>query len=152
MFNINDSQYNEICNVLFLQIAKDGTAKINLCKPEKPYENTKLGLPFHISPDMHEKFNKEYSYNAYDIYAFGSLLWVLCEGTGTNSPQSYSHCQDMVAMKFAVCDSEIIPERPDQTPDAWWDLMVVCWKVELDSKVDIKAVLEMLLNIDKPPE
>ena len=62
----------------------DGTAKINLAKPESPYNMTPLGAPFHISPEMYEYHGKGHlSYRSYDIYAFGMLLWVLCEGTGT---------------------------------------------------------------------
>jgi len=133
----------------FLQLTNDGTAKINFCKPEKPFETTKLGVPFHISPEMFQNYDKGGSAShTFDVYAFGSLLWVLCEGSGNARPKAYSHCQDIEAMKFAVCNQGLKPERPHGTPDAWWVLMSACWTSDADVKMD--ALLKNLANISTP--
>ena len=109
-------------------------------------EITQLGIPFHISPEMFQTYKKAIgTSSSFDIYAFGSLLWVLCEGSGNARPKAFSHCQDIEAMKFAVCDQEIIPERPQGTPDAWWELMNTCWKER--SSTTIEKVLTSLQDI-----
>ena len=47
----------------------DGTAKINLAKPESPYDMTPLGAPFHISPEMYQYHGRGHlSYSSYEIY------------------------------------------------------------------------------------
>ncbi|XP_031564664.1 dual serine/threonine and tyrosine protein kinase-like [Actinia tenebrosa] len=129
-----------------VMLTVDGTSKVNLCKPEKPFETTKLGIPFHISPTMFLNYQGgSHAKKMYDIYAFGSLLWVLCEGSGEARPQVYSHCYDIDAMKDAVCHQGIRPERPPKTPDAWWDLMTLCWKEDASTKM--QNVLDQLLQI-----
>jgi hypothetical protein len=46
-------------------------------------------------------------------------------------------------MKAAVCDKEIRPERPPETPDALWVLMSSCWS---DPKsLTIETVVDELL-------
>ena len=107
---------------------KDGTAKINMARPEKPFERTCQGIPFHISLEMHKNHGKgQGSDCSYDIYAFGVLLWVLCEGTGSRRPQAYDGYSTVKAMKLAV-EKEIYPERPVDATDACWELMTKCWR------------------------
>ena len=105
----------------------DGTAKINLAKPEFPYNMTPLGAPFHISPEMYRFHGRgNLSYPSYDIYAFGMLLWVLCEGSGTARPQEYQGLETNEAMQEAV-ENGILPRKPPRTTDACWELMSKCW-------------------------
>ena len=96
---------------------------------------------------MFKNYGKDASSSSFDIYAFGSLLWVLCEGSGNSRPEAYSQCQDIDAMKVAVCEEGIKPERPPNTPNAWWNLMTRCWS---DENLNIDSVLDMLLDIDTP--
>ena len=106
---------------------KDGTAKINMAKPEKPFERTRQGTPFHISLEMHKNYSKgQGSDSSYDIYAFGVLLWVLCEGSGNRRPQTYDKYSTIAAMKLAV-EKEIYPERPLKATEACWEFMTKCW-------------------------
>ena len=106
----------------------DGTAKINMAKPEKPFERTRQGTPFHISLEMHKNYGKGLGSNhSYDIYSFGMLLWVLCEGSGNRRPQAYERYSTIAAMKLAV-EKEIYPERPAGATDACWELMTKCWR------------------------
>ena len=83
--------------------------------------------------------------HSYDIYAFGSLLWVLCEGTGQARPQVYSHCHDIDTMEKAVCDDGIRPGKPPDTPEAWWNLMTLCWRE--DRSTTMQNVQEPLLQM-----
>ena len=105
----------------------DGTARINLAKPEFPYKMTPLGAPFHISPEMYRYHGKgQLSYPSYDIYAFGMLLWVLCEGSGKARPEVYEGLETIEAMKEAV-KKGILPTRLPMLKDACWELMSACW-------------------------
>ncbi|KAL9986915.1 hypothetical protein ACROYT_G001129 [Oculina patagonica] len=109
-------------------LMEDGTAKINMAKPEKPFERTRQGTPFHISLEMHKNHGKgQGSDCSYDIYAFGILLWVLCEGSGKRRPQAYDRYTTVAAMKLAV-EKEIYPERPVDATEACWELMTKCWR------------------------
>ena len=109
------------------QLMCDGTAKINLAKPESPYEMTPLGAPFHISPEMYQYHGSGHlSYVSYDIYAFGMLLWVLCEGTGTARPEVYQDLETIEAMKKVVVEG-VVPKRLPMVSDARWELMKRCW-------------------------
>ena len=113
--------------LLFQQLMKDGTAKINMAKPEKPFERTRQGTPFHISFEMHKNHSRgQGSDCSYDIYAFGVLLWVLCEGSGSRRPQAYDKYSTIAAMKLAV-EKEIYPERPLNATEACWEFMTKCW-------------------------
>ena len=105
----------------------DGTAKINLAKPESPYNMTPLGAPFHISPEMYQYHGRGHlSYISYDIYAFGMLLWVLCEGTGTARPEVYKDLETIEAMQKVVVEG-VVPKRLPVVSDACWELMSRCW-------------------------
>jgi len=109
------------------QLMKDSTAKINMAKPKKPFERTRQGTPFHISLEMHKNHSKGRASDfSYDIYAFGVLLWVLCEGSGNRRPQAYDKYCTRAAMKLAV-EKEIYPERPLNATEACWELMTKCW-------------------------
>ena len=105
----------------------NGTAKINLAKPESPYDMTTLGAPFHISPEMYQYHGKGHlSYSSYDIYAFGMLLWVLCEGTGTRRPEVYKDLETLEDMRKVVMEG-VVPKRLPVVGDACWELMSKCW-------------------------
>ena len=105
----------------------DGTAKINLAKPESPYDMTPMGAPFHISPEMYQYHGKGHlSYSSYDIYAFGMLLWVLCEGTGRRRPEVYEDVETVEAMQNVV-KIGLLPQRLPEVSDECWELMSSCW-------------------------
>ena len=105
----------------------DGTAKINLAKPEFPYKMTPLGAPFHISPEMYRYHSKGHlSYLSYDIYAFGMLLWVLCEGSGVARPEVYEGLETNEAMQEVV-EGGILPAKLPIMTDSCWELMSTCW-------------------------
>ena len=80
------------------------------------------------------------SYPSYDVYAFGILLWVLCEGSGKTRPGVYRHLETIEEMKEAV-EKKIFPKRLPEITDACWDLMWSCWDqretIRMDSVVEI---------------
>ena len=135
----------------------DGRAKINLAKPESPYDITTLGAPFHISPEMYQYHGRgQLSYLSYDIYAFGMLLWVLFEGRGTSRPKVYKELETNKAMQVAV-EEGIIPRKNDEefkilvVNDACWNLMTKCWvdreTMEMDDVIThLKDIRETLHN------
>ena len=125
----------------------DGTAKINLAKPESPYDMTTLGAPFHISAEMYQFHRKSHlSYHSYDIYAFGMLLWVLCEGSGTSRPDVYKDMETTEAMQKAV-EEGIVPTRLPRVNDACWDLMTRCWKDRETMEMELViAELDLIRN------
>ena len=123
----------------------NGRAKINLAKPESPYEMTPLGIPFHISPEMYQFHGKGHlSYLSYDIYAFGILLWVLCEGTGRARPDVYMGLETNDAMQTVV-EEGVIPKRLPEVSDACWELMTTCWEERETLKMeDVVARLKVV--------
>ena len=124
------------CLYFSFKLMFDGTAKINLAKPEFPYDMTTLGPPFHISPEMYRYHGTGHlSYPSYDIYAFGMLLWVLCEGSGTARPQVYADLGTNEAMRKAV-EKGILPQKLPMMLDACWELMSGCWNQRETMKMD----------------
>ena len=125
----------------------DGTAKINLAKPESPYNMTPLGAPFHISPEMYQHHGTGHlSYISYDIYAFGMLLWVLCEGTGTARPEVYKDLETVEAMQKVVVEG-VLPKRLPVVSDACWELMSRCWD-ERESLQMVRLVTKLELILE----
>ena len=123
---------------------KDGSAKINMARPERPFEETRQGTPFHISLEMHRNYGEGlHSDASYDIFAFGMLLWVLCEGSGKNRPEAYERYPTIAAMKIAL-NKGIYPERPRDASDACWQLMTKCWHQRCSVTVD-----EVLRDMDE---
>ena len=123
----------------------DGTAKINMTKPEDPYTMTALGEPFHISPEMYQFHGRGFlACLSYDIYAFGMLFWVLCEGSGINRPISYRDMTTRQHMETAVTNG-VFPERPPGATDESWTLMETCWQRRLS--VTIRYILADVTRI-----
>lgn len=142
--------YNDLKpgNVLLMH---DGTAKINLAKPEFPYELTPLGEPFHISPEMYSFHGKGcLSYPSYDIYAYGMLLWVLCEGSGYARPAMYENLSKEELQK--AVERGVLPERtPGMMADACWELMMTCWLQRMTISIqwvvaDVKELQKRLVS------
>lgn len=125
-----------------LQISRVGTAKINLAKYTDPFQRTKLGVSFHLAPEVYKDEDSFRASN--DIYAFGMLLWVLCDGTGRSRPKAYEDYLTKLQMSKAV-QYGIIPERPQESSDACWELMKTCWKSY--SEIKMGLVVEKLTAI-----
>lgn len=143
-------QYSKTHYNFLPQLMSDGKAKINLAKPESPYEMTLLGAPFHISPEMYQFHGKGHlSYVSYDIYAFGMLLWVLCEGTGTARPRVYQKLETIEAMQKAVED-RITPNKLPVMDDACWELMTACWHERETLKMEHVVTRLKLIRESRP--
>ena len=127
-----------------LQIA-NGRAKINLSKPRAPFQKTRLGAPFHLSRDIYEgEGGKRRARVSDDIYAFGMLLWVLCDGTGNTRPKAYDDYEEKAEMEIAVHEG-ILPECPLECSSTCWELMNNCW--EQCSGIQMDFVIEKLKNV-----
>ena len=121
------------------QIAHDGTAKINLVKQMNLFQRTRLGYPFHLAIEVYK--NEEGWRASNDIYAFGMLLWVLCDGTGSARPKAYEDYVTKSQMSKAV-ENNVVPERPQGSSDECYELMKICWENRLE--MDIGSVIERL--------
>ena len=104
---------------MFLQLDEDNKAKLTdlgLCKPEGLANNTLVGTPNNMAPEM---IKQQYD-KTIDVYAFGMLLWRVCEGKG-NQPQNINrHFVPTVKLDNKT------PERLDVFPQSCWELMEKC--------------------------
>jgi len=113
---------------LFPQLEEDNRAKLTdlgLCKPEGLANNSLVGPPINMAPEM---IKQQYD-KAIDVYAFGMLLWRVCEGKG-NQPQNNK-----------------MPERLDVFPQSCWELMEKCWNEVPEERPPFESVVKDLENI-----
>ena len=76
-----------------------------------------------------------------DVYAFGMLLWRVCEGKG-NQPQN-------VNGHFLVLNApeNKTPERLDVFPQSCWELMEKCWNEVPEERLSFDSVVKDLEKI-----
>ncbi|XP_070553798.1 dual serine/threonine and tyrosine protein kinase-like [Ptychodera flava] len=109
------------------------SALINTCKPEAIFAQTTLGEPFHIAPYLYEGSGERKIFG--DVYAFGMLLWFLCD-SHCRRPDVYDSYTTRETMKIAVTERGIRPNKPNQCNQILWELMQQCWSEEKPITVD----------------
>ena len=78
-----------------------------------------------------------------DVYAFGMLLWRVCEGQG-NQPQNINrHFLPLVMLMMNAVDNKT-PERLDVFPEQCWQLMVRCWNQDPEARPSFDSVVRDL--------
>ena len=102
---------------------------LGLCKPEGLINNSLVGTPINMAPEM---MKQQYD-KSIDVYAFGMLLWRVCEGQG-NQPQ--------MLMMNAVDNKT--PERLDVFPEQCWQLMERCWNQDPEARPSFDSVVRDL--------
>ncbi|XP_070553796.1 dual serine/threonine and tyrosine protein kinase-like [Ptychodera flava] len=115
------------------------SALINTCKPKAIFAPTALGEPFHIAPYLYEDSKRQRVFG--DVYAFGMLLWFLCDGN-CRRPDVYDKYTTRETMKIAVAEKAIRPKRPEECDSALWGLMKQCWMEE--KRLTLDDILERL--------
>ena len=117
---------------MFPQLDENNRAKLNdvgLCKPEGLTNNSLVGTPVNMAPAM---FKQQYD-KTIDVYAFGMLLWRVCEGKG-NQPQ------------LNALDNKT-PERLDMFPQSCWELMEKCCNQVPEERPSFDSILKDLETI-----
>ena len=118
---------------------------LGLWKPEHLVSNSLVGTPINMALEMIVQQRDK----TVDVYAYGMLLWRVCEGQG-NEPQNINcHLLPLVMLIMNTADNKT-PERLDVFPQSCWELMEKCWNrdPELRPPFDfvVKDLEEILLD------
>ncbi len=115
---------------------------LGLCKPEGLASTSLEGTLINMAPEM----NKQQYDKTIDVYAFGMLLWRVCEGKG-NWPQNVNfHTLPLVVLMLNAPKNQT-PERLDVFPQSCWDLMEKCWNKEPEARPSFDTVVKDLEEI-----
>lgn len=92
-----------------------------------------------MAPEMiKQQYNK-----SIDVYAFGMLLWRVCEGQG-NQPQNINrHFLPLVMLMMNAVDNKT-PEKLDVFPEHCWQLMQKCWNQDPEARPSFDSVVRDL--------
>ena len=142
--NINISHEGHTSR-LFPQLDENNRAKLTdmgLCKPEGLASNSLVGTPINMAPEM---IKQQYD-KTIDVYAFGMLLWRVCEGKGNQPQNVYRHFLPLVMLILNELENKT-PERLDVFPQSCWDLMGKCWNQKPEARPPFDTVVKDLEEI-----
>ena len=129
-------------STLFFQLDEFNRAKLTdmgLCKPEGLVSHSLVGTPINMAPEMiQQQYDK-----TVDVYAFGMLLWRVCEGKG-NQPQNVNkHFLPLVMLMLNALENKT-PERLDAFPQSCWELMEMCWTQDPQKRPSFDTIVKEL--------
>ena len=132
-------------STLLFQLDDANRAKLTdlgLCKPEGLASNSLVGTPINMAPEM---IKQQYD-KTIDVYAFGMLLWRVCEGKG-NQPQNVNkHFLPLVMLMLNALENKT-PERLSVFPQSCWELMERCWAQDPEKRPSFDTVVKDLEEI-----
>lgn len=113
-----------------------------LCKPEGLASGSLVGTPTAMAPEMiRQKYTK-----SVDVYAFGVLMWRVCEGTGKQPANIFLFPVPIVMLVVNAKDDRK-PERLDKFLPSCWDLMEKCWETDPDRRPEFEDIVHDLEQI-----
>ncbi|XP_006822237.1 dual serine/threonine and tyrosine protein kinase-like [Saccoglossus kowalevskii] len=127
-------------NILLDEHGNVKIADMGCCKAEGFLQDTFIGTPMVMAPEM--AMGADYD-RMVDVYAFGILLWFICDGTGS-LPETYKHHQ---ANSHLLNVFGVRPERLDKFNKQCWRLMEKCWRQESTRRVTFREITKELQSI-----
>ena len=127
---------------LSFQLDEKNNAKLTdlgLCKPEGLINNSLVGTPLNMAPEM---MKQQYD-KSIDVYAFGMLLWRVCEGQGNLPKNIHRHFNPLIMLVMNARDNKT-PERLDVFPEQCWQLMERCWNQDPEARPSFDIVVRDL--------
>lgn len=126
-------------NVLLDEANQAKLTDLGLCKPEGMASNSLVGTPINMAPEM---IQKAYD-NTVDVYAFGMLLWRICEGKGNQPKNVHKHFLPLVMLMMNAVDNKT-PEKLDVFPESCWNLMERCWAQNPEERPSFDVIVKHL--------
>lgn len=83
-----------------------------------------------------------------DVYAFGLLLWRVCEGQGKQPENLHWHNSPMIMLLLNAMQTRT-PERVAGFTDSCWQLMKKCWGASPKDRPTFDVVIRDLEDILK---
>jgi len=101
-----------------------------------------VGTPIAMAPEMMlQQYDK-----SVDVYAFGILMWRVCEGQG-NHPKNIFLFPVPLIMLAVNAKKQSKPERLESFHPACWSLMEKCWSTNPDERPSFDEIVNDLRDI-----
>jgi receptor-interacting serine/threonine-protein kinase 5 len=114
---------------------------MGLCKAEGLAEGSLVGTPMAMAPEMiQQKYTK-----SVDVYAFGILMWRVCEGQG-NQPSNFFLFPNPFLMLIVNAIDNRKPERLESFLPSCWRLMEKCWDSNPEKRPPFDEIVQDLRN------
>ncbi|KXJ21152.1 dual serine/threonine and tyrosine protein kinase [Exaiptasia diaphana] len=129
-------------NVLVDENNRGYLTDFGLCKPEGLASGSLVGTPIAMAPEM---IAQCYS-KSVDVYAFGILMWRVCEGQG-NQPQNIFLFPVPLIMLAINAKEKRKPEHKDCFLPSCWKLMEKCWGDDPEARPSFDDIVKDLKQI-----
>ncbi|XP_077984560.1 dual serine/threonine and tyrosine protein kinase-like [Glandiceps talaboti] len=128
-------------NILLDDRGRVKIADMGLCKAEALMNASIVGSPLHMPPE--QMLGMRYD-KSVDVYAFGILLWFICDGTGQLPTKMVAGMMVCPQLMSAVgCRPEKLPHFDERS----WKLMESCWTGDWSERPTFTQITEELRSI-----
>ena len=115
---------------------------LGLCKAEGLATGTLVGTPESMAPEI---VQRQYG-KSVDAYAFGILMWRVCEGQG-NRPTNLIYSPMPLVMLAINAREQRRPERLNIFLPSCWKLMEKCWLTSPENRPSFDDIVSDLKRI-----